>query len=161
MEETILQNGQPACSLYGDRTHTYIAPSGRCWLDGMEDVVDTYDGWGAHGDGQVYNLHLHTAKSDMKSELRKRCLVHCLQDGEGFDLGSFCTSLLTSSFNLDEPTQFLGAFTECSNSGTGASMMTMKELGDDDAQGNSGGGVQDGGRSNSLHAPNHLHLAHF
>ena len=32
-EETTLENGMPALSLYGDRTHAYTAPSRRCWLD--------------------------------------------------------------------------------------------------------------------------------
>ena len=36
-EEIILKNGQPARSLYSDRTHTYIAPSGKCWLDWGEN----------------------------------------------------------------------------------------------------------------------------
>ena len=32
-EEIILKNGMPALSLCSDRTHLYIAHSGRCWLD--------------------------------------------------------------------------------------------------------------------------------
>ena len=53
-------------------------PQGNAGLTGGKTVIDTYDGWGAHGGGQVYCLHLHAAKTVLKSELSKRCLVHRL-----------------------------------------------------------------------------------
>ena len=37
LEETILKIGQLAFSLYGDHTHLYFQPLGRCWLDWMKD----------------------------------------------------------------------------------------------------------------------------
>ena len=47
-EEIILKNGTPALSLYDDRTHTYTAPPGRCWLD-----------WGKH-----HHRHVRRSLSD-------------------------------------------------------------------------------------------------
>ena len=36
-EEIILKNGLQATNVYSDRTHVYISPSGRCWLDWSEN----------------------------------------------------------------------------------------------------------------------------
>ena len=77
-EEIILRGRMPALSLYGDRTYTYISPSGTCWLDWKKIVIDTFGSWGIYRGGQVCCLHLHAAKYVMKSELSKRCLVHRL-----------------------------------------------------------------------------------
>ena len=73
-EEIILKNGQPAFSLYSDRTHLQTCP----WLDWMKIVIDTYGDWGIYRGGQVYCLHLHAAKTVMKRGLSKRCLVRRL-----------------------------------------------------------------------------------
>ena len=40
-----MKNGKPALSLYGGHTHLHINPTG------MFIYIDTYGGWGAHGDG--------------------------------------------------------------------------------------------------------------
>ena len=40
-----MKNGKPALSLYGGPTHLHINPTGKFIH------IDTYGGWGAHGDG--------------------------------------------------------------------------------------------------------------
>merc|ERR1711977_17990 len=59
LEEIKLKNGQPAISLYDEKTtHQHINPSGKfiiggpqgdAGLTGRKIIIDTYGGWGAHG----------------------------------------------------------------------------------------------------------------
>merc|ERR1719203_346665 len=60
LEDIKLKNGQAAISLYGEHTHLHINPSGKfiiggpqgdAGLTGRKIIIDTYGGWGAHGDG--------------------------------------------------------------------------------------------------------------
>merc|ERR1711937_372456 len=60
LQETILKNGKPALTLYGNHTHLHINPSGKfiiggpqgdAGLTGRKIIIDTYGGWGAHGGG--------------------------------------------------------------------------------------------------------------
>merc|ERR1719198_2006751 len=96
LEETILKNGQPALTLFGDRTHLHINPSGKfiiggpqgdAGLTGRKIIIDTYGGWGAHGGGAFSGkdptkgdrsaayICRQMAKSIVKSGLTKRALV--------------------------------------------------------------------------------------
>merc|ERR1719465_77411 len=80
LSETILKNGKPALTLYGDHTHLHINPSGKI-------IIDTYGGWGAHGGGAFSGkdptkvdrsaayICRQMAKSVVKSGLCKRALV--------------------------------------------------------------------------------------
>merc|ERR1711959_589942 len=61
LEEIKLKNGQPAITLYDEKTtHQHINPSGKfiiggpqgdAGLTGRKIIIDTYGGWGAHGGG--------------------------------------------------------------------------------------------------------------
>merc|ERR1719439_281312 len=96
LKETILKNGQPALTLYGDHTHLHINPSGKfiiggpqgdAGLTGRKIIIDTYGGWGAHGGGAFSGkdstkvdrsaayICRQMAKSVVKSGLCKRALV--------------------------------------------------------------------------------------
>merc|ERR1712064_11440 len=96
LSEIKLKNGQPALTLYGAHTHNYINPSGKfiiggpqgdAGLTGRKIIIDTYGGWGAHGDGAFSGkdptkvdrsaayICRQMAKSVVKSGLCKRCLV--------------------------------------------------------------------------------------
>merc|ERR1712124_31277 len=96
LEETILKNGRPALTLYGDHTHLHINPSGKfiiggpqgdAGLTGRKIIIDTYGGWGAHGGGAFSGkdptkvdrsaayVCRQMAKSVVKSGLCKRALV--------------------------------------------------------------------------------------
>merc|ERR1719387_2583857 len=96
LEETILKNGKPALTLYGDHTHLHINPSGKfiiggpqgdAGLTGRKIIIDTYGGWGAHGGGAFSGkdptkvdrsaayICRQMAKSVVKSGLSKRALV--------------------------------------------------------------------------------------
>merc|ERR1711939_539508 len=96
LQETILKNGKPALTLYGDHTHLHINPSGKfiiggpqgdAGLTGRKIIIDTYGGWGAHGGGAFSGkdptkvdrsaayICRRMAKSVVKSGLCKRALV--------------------------------------------------------------------------------------
>merc|ERR1712182_52779 len=96
LQETILKNGKPALTLYGDHTHLHINPSGKfiiggpqgdAGLTGRKIIIDTYGGWGAHGGGAFSGKDptkvdrsaayacRQMAKSVVKSGLAKRALV--------------------------------------------------------------------------------------
>jgi len=96
LKETILKNGKPALTLYGDHTHLHINPSGKfiiggpqgdAGLTGRKIIIDTYGGWGAHGGGAFSGkdptkvdrsaayICRQMAKSVVKSGLCKRALV--------------------------------------------------------------------------------------
>merc|ERR1712182_122120 len=96
LQETILKNGKPALTLYGDHTHLHINPSGKfiiggpqgdAGLTGRKIIIDTYGGWGAHGgcafsgkdptkvDRSAAYICRQMAKSVVKSGLSKRALV--------------------------------------------------------------------------------------
>merc|ERR1711869_20503 len=96
LQETILKNGKPALTLYGDHTHLHINPSGKfiiggpqgdAGLTGRKIIIDTYGGWGAHGGGAFSGkdptkvdrsaayICRQMAKSVVKSGLCKRALV--------------------------------------------------------------------------------------
>merc|ERR1712100_774915 len=96
LSETILKNGKPALTLYGDHTHLHINPSGKfiiggpqgdAGLTGCKIIIDTYGGWGAHGGGAFSGkdptkvdrsaayITRQMAKSVVKSGLCKRALV--------------------------------------------------------------------------------------
>merc|ERR1712072_1599178 len=96
LQETILKNGKPALTLYGDHTHLHINPSGKfiiggpqgdAGITGRKIIIDTYGGWGAHGGGAFSGkdptkvdrsaayICRQMAKSVVKSRLAKRCLV--------------------------------------------------------------------------------------
>jgi len=96
LQETILKNGKPALTLYGDHTHLHINPSGKfiiggpqgdAGLTGRKIIIDTYGGWGAHGGGAFSGkdptkvdrsaayICRQMAKSVVKSGLSKRALV--------------------------------------------------------------------------------------
>merc|ERR1711939_1190137 len=96
LRNIILKNGNPAVSLYGDRTHLHINPSGKfiiggpqgdAGLTGRKIIIDTYGGWGAHGGGAFSGKDptkvdrsaayacRQMAKSVVKSGLCKRALV--------------------------------------------------------------------------------------
>merc|ERR1712225_204676 len=97
LEEIKLKNGQPAISLYDEKTtHQHINPSGKfiiggpqgdAGLTGRKIIIDTYGGWGAHGGGAFSGkdptkvdrsaayICRQMAKSVVKSRLAKRCLV--------------------------------------------------------------------------------------
>merc|ERR1711953_342847 len=91
-----LKNGAPALSLYGEHTHLHLNPSGKfiiggpqgdAGLTGRKIIIDTYGGWGAHGDGAFSGkdptkvdrsaayICRQMAKSIVKSGLSKRALV--------------------------------------------------------------------------------------
>merc|ERR1712151_139304 len=96
LAEITLKNGKPALSLFGDFTHLHINPSGKfiiggpqgdAGLTGRKIIIDTYDGWGAHGGGAFSGkdptkvdrsaayICRQMAKSVVKSGLCKRALV--------------------------------------------------------------------------------------
>merc|ERR1711869_179926 len=96
LSETILKNGKPALTLYGEHTHLHINPSGKfiiggpqgdAGLTGRKIIIDTYGGWGAHGGGAFSGkdptkvdrsaayVCRQMAKSVVKSGLCKRALV--------------------------------------------------------------------------------------
>jgi len=96
LEEIKLKNGKPAVSLYSDKTHLHINPSGKfiiggpqgdAGLTGRKIIIDTYGGWGAHGGGAFSGkdptkvdrsaayICRQMAKSVVKSGLCKRALV--------------------------------------------------------------------------------------
>merc|ERR1712118_33539 len=96
LSETILKNGKPALTLYGDHTHLHINPSGKfiiggpqgdAGITGRKIIIDTYGGWGAHGGGAFSGKDptkvdssaayacRQMAKSVVKSGLCKRALV--------------------------------------------------------------------------------------
>jgi len=96
LEEINLKNGKPAVSLYSDKTHLHINPSGKfiiggpqgdAGLTGRKIIIDTYGGWGAHGGGAFSGkdptkvdrsaayICRQMAKSVVKSGLCKRALV--------------------------------------------------------------------------------------
>merc|ERR1712072_539753 len=96
LSETILKNGKPALTLYGDHTHLHINPSGKfiiggpqgdAGITGRKIIIDTYGGWGAHGGGAFSGkdptkvdrsaayICRQMAKSVVKSGLSKRALV--------------------------------------------------------------------------------------
>jgi S-adenosylmethionine synthetase len=96
LSETLLKNGKPALTLYGDHTHLHINPSGKfiiggpqgdAGLTGRKIIIDTYGGWGAHGGGAFSGkdptkvdrsaayICRQMAKSVVKSGLSKRALV--------------------------------------------------------------------------------------
>merc|ERR1712072_334991 len=96
LSETILKNGKPALTLYGDHTHLHINPSGKfiiggpqgdAGITGRKIIIDTYGGWGAHGGGAFSGkdptkvdrsaayICRQMAKSVVKSGLCKRALV--------------------------------------------------------------------------------------
>merc|ERR1712182_18238 len=96
LEEIKLKNGKPAVSLYSDKTHLHINPSGKfiiggpqgdAGLTGRKIIIDTYGGWGAHGGGAFSGkdptkvdrsaayICRQVAKSVVKSGLCKRALV--------------------------------------------------------------------------------------
>ena len=77
--EFIHKNGQLGLSLYGDCTHLTIQPSGIRWLHWIKNRHPYIRRLRCSpGGGQVHCLHLHAAKTVMKSGLSKRCLVHRL-----------------------------------------------------------------------------------
>jgi S-adenosylmethionine synthetase len=96
LSETLLKNGKPALTLYGNHTHLHINPSGKfiiggpqgdAGLTGRKIIIDTYGGWGAHGGGAFSGkdptkvdrsaayICRQMAKSVVKSGLSKRALV--------------------------------------------------------------------------------------
>merc|ERR1711904_186222 len=96
LEEIKLKNGKLAVSLYGDKTHLHINPSGKfiiggpqgdAGLTGRKIIIDTYGGGGAHGGGAFSGkdptkvdrsaayICRQMAKSVVKSGLCKRALV--------------------------------------------------------------------------------------
>jgi len=96
LSETVLKNGKPALTLYGEHTHLHINPSGKfiiggpqgdAGLTGRKIIIDTYGGWGAHGGGAFSGkdptkvdrsaayICRQMAKSVVKSGLAKRALV--------------------------------------------------------------------------------------
>merc|ERR1711924_369794 len=96
MGETILKNGKPALTLYGDHTNLHLNPSGKfiiggpqgdAGITGRKIIIDTYGGWGAHGGGAFSGkdptkvdrsaayICRQMAKSVVKSGLSKRALV--------------------------------------------------------------------------------------
>merc|ERR1711977_228546 len=96
LKEIKLKNGKPAVSLYSDKTHLHINPSGKfiiggpqgdAGLTGRKIIIDTYGGWGAHGGGAFSGkdptkvdrsaayVCRQMAKSVVKGGLCKRALV--------------------------------------------------------------------------------------
>merc|ERR1719281_520678 len=90
LEEITLKNGKPAVTLYGAHTNLHINPSGKfiiggpqgdAGLTGRKIIIDTYGGWGAHGedptkvDRSAAYACRQMAKSVVKSVLCKRALV--------------------------------------------------------------------------------------
>merc|ERR1712057_141983 len=96
LEEIILKNGKAAITLFDDKTHLHINPSGKfiiggpqgdAGLTGRKIIIDTYGGWGAHGGGAFSGkdptkvdrsaayICRQMAKSVVKSGLCKRALV--------------------------------------------------------------------------------------
>jgi len=96
LDEITLKNGKTALTLFSDRTHLHINPSGKfiiggpqgdAGLTGRKIIIDTYGGWGAHGGGAFSGkdptkvdrsaayICRQMAKSVVKGGLSKRCLV--------------------------------------------------------------------------------------
>ena len=156
-EEIILNNGQPARSFYSDCTYTYIAPSGRCWPNWVEDrrryvrrlgcapwrtgllLTSTY------GQACYEERGLQTLSNAPTVKDLTWLLFYVPPDLE-FHLGrahAVCCHihrmLKLGHCSIDDDDE---------------------ELGDDGDQGFKRRAVG-GSRSNSTNAPNHLVLAHF
>ena len=109
MEE---KHGQLVTTMYSDRLHLYTQSSGSCWLEWRKDHRRYVRrlGCSRRWTGLLLTSSYGQACHEERAE---QTPPDALSDKTVKDLIRLLfTSLLTSSFNLDEPSQFLDAFTE-------------------------------------------------